>query len=233
MGKPTTGKSTAVKSMAGDKGVVYLNTDLKEVPFKVPKKTGFKQLNISDAEDIIQAIEEIEEMPEVHTVILDTITFLMDQYEMQYVVTATDTRAAWGQYGKFYKSVMHNIKAGSKNYIILAHAKDVHNEKEMSIETKVPIKGAVGATGIEADFTTILATKVVEIDDLEGYENDLLNISAREKALGIKYVFQTYITKDTIHEKMRSHMDLWDDSELYIDNDISNVVNRIEEYYKG
>jgi len=107
----------------------------------------------------------------------------------------------------------------------------VYNESELVTEIKVPVKGSVGHTGVEADFTTIIGTKKVPLSKLEGFENDLLNITPREEALGFKYVFQTYIDKDTLQDKMRSAMGLWADNEMYIDNDILHVTKRLEEYY--
>ena len=62
-------------------------------------------------------------------------------------------------------------------------------------------------------------------------KSKLLTVSPEEKALGFKYVFQTRITKDTIHERMRSPMDMWDTKETYIDNNLQNVINKLRDYY--
>lgn len=43
---------------------------------------------------------------------------------------------------------MQGIKGGTKNYAVMAHASDTLNEKDMVIETKVPVKGAVGRIGV-------------------------------------------------------------------------------------
>ena len=137
----------------------------------------------------------------------------------------------WGDYGGFYKDFIHAIKAGTKDYAILAHEDTVLNEQTMQMETRVPIKGAVGKVGIEADFTTILATKQMPIKKLEGFENDLLHITDEEKEDGFKYVFVTRVTKDSVGEKMRSAMGLWSRKELYIDNDLNQVFKRLREYY--
>ena len=69
------------------------------------------------------------------------------------------------------------------------------------------------------------------LDDLTDYENDLLTFTEREKNLGFKYVFQTQITKDTINERMRSAIGLFEDKETFINNDVSLVLKRLEEYY--
>ena len=102
----------------------------------------------------------------------------------------------------------------------------------MQMESKVPVKGSVGKTGVEADFTTILSTKQLPITKLEGIENDLLHITDEEREGGCKYVFCTRITKDTIGEKMRSAIGLWKRNELYIDNDLDQVFTRLKEYYR-
>jgi hypothetical protein len=230
---PSMGKTHSLYKMADDPGVAYLNTDLKDLPFRVPKK-GMKVLKVEEPQTAIDAIDDLEDgYPEVHTVILDTITFLMDQYENQIVLDSSDTRKAWQGYAQFYKNLMHKIKCSSKNYIILAHTFTEYKEEELTMETRVPIKGSVGKTGIEADFNIVLSCKKVTLKALEkeGVESDFLTISKKEERLGFKYVFQTELTKKTLSEKIRSPMGLWEDGELYIDNDISHITQRLSEYY--
>jgi hypothetical protein len=232
MGKPNTGKSTSLMYLKNQERFAYLNADLKELPFK---SRFAANIEISDAQDVLGYIDSIEEEPEVDGGILDTLTFLMQMYERQYVTPYAGTKsgqAAWGGYGDFYRNVIHKLKSGTKDYAILAHAATQHDEENFSMETAVPIKGAVGRTGVEADFTTILSTKQMPIKKLQGFENDLLHITDEEKEDGFKFVFVTRITKDTIGEKMRSAMGLWDRKELYIDNDLNQVFQRLKDYYK-
>lgn len=141
----------------------------------------------------------------------------------------------WGEYGTFYRSLIHAIKSGTKDYIILAHEDSFLNEQTMQMESKVPIKGSVGKTGVEADFTTILSTKQLPIKKLQDpkLQNDLLHFSEEEMEDGVKYVFCTRVTKETVGEKMRSAMGLWKRNELYIDNDVSQVLKRLREYYNS
>ena len=230
---PSMGKTHSLYKMADDSGVAYLNTDLKDLPFRVPK-SGMKVLKIDDAMIAPDAIQDLEEnYPEVHTVILDTVTFLMNQYENQYVLNAADTRKAWQSYGQFYGSLMHNIKCSTKNFIVLAHTFTEYNESEMANETRVPIKGAVGKVGAEADYNIVLSARKVTVKQLEPYleNNKLLTLSPKEERIGVKYVFQTDLTKETLSEKIRSPMGLWTDDELYINNDISLITQRLSEYY--
>lgn len=230
---PSHGKTHSLYKLADDPGVAYLNTDLKDLPFRVPKN-GMKVLKITHPDLALDAIDDLEaEYPEVHTVILDTVTFLMDMYETQVVQTSSDTRKAWGGYATFYKGLMHRVKTSEKNFIILAHAFTEYNDDSLSNETRVPIKGQIGKVGAEADFNIVLSCKKVTLKQLEKEEceSEFLNISKKEERLGFKYVFQTELTKDTLSEKIRSPMGLWDDNELYIDNDIAHIIQRLAEYY--
>lgn len=231
MGKPNTGKSTSLMFLKNQERFAYLNADLKELPFK---SRFAANIEISNATDVLDYIDSIEAEETVDGGVLDTITFLMQMYERQYVTPYAGTKsgqAAWGGYGDFYRNVIHKLKAGTKDYAILAHAATQHDEENSQMETAVPIKGAVGRTGVEADFTTILSTKQVSIKRLKGYENDLLHITPEEEEDGFKFVFVTRITKDSIGEKMRSAMGLWKRNELYIDNDLNQVFERLKQYY--
>ena len=47
----------------------------------------------------------------------------------------------------------------------------------------------------------------------------------------MKYVFQTRLTKETVYERIRSPMGMFQINETYIDNDVQLVLNRLREYY--
>jgi hypothetical protein len=229
-GPPNTGKTTSLMQMKNQASFVYLNTDLKELPFK---HNFLAAAEIAEPEDILEYINQIEENEVATGGVIDTLTFLMGMYERMRVKTSHDTQKAWGQYGDFYRDFIHRVKSGTKDYAILAHTDTVFNETKGEYETKVPVKGAVGKVGVEADFSTILGTKQVTIKQLEklGIENDLLHITDEEREDGFKFVFQTRITKETLGEKMRSAMGLWNRNELYIDNNLEQVFSRLRKYY--
>jgi hypothetical protein len=228
MGRPNTGKSTSLMKLSNQDKMAYLNADLKELPFRSRFAVN---VEISDAYDVLDYISDIEQQAGIQGGVLDTITFLMSMFERQYVKGAANGQKAWGEYGDFYRNIVHKLKAGTKDYAVLAHAATELNETSAQYETAVPIKGAVGRTGVEADFTTILSTKQIPIKKLEGCENDLLHITDEEKEDGFKFVFATRITKESVGEKMRSAMGLWQRNELYIDNDLNQVFNRLKQYY--
>ena len=227
MGKPATGKSASLMNLPQE-SMVYLNTDLKELPFRDRFKVNQE---VALATSMGSYIAEIEKQPDVTGAVLDTLTFLMSMYQRQVVANAVNTMKAWGEYGDFYRNLIHAIKSGSKNYAIMAHEESFLNEQTAQYESRVPVAGSVGKTGVEADFTTVVSTKQMPIKKLESFENDLLTITDAEREDGVKYVFQTRITKETAGEKMRSAMGLWDRSELYIDNDLNQVFERLNTFY--
>jgi hypothetical protein len=49
--------------------------------------------------------------------------------------------------------------------------------------------------------------------------------------LGFKYVYQTKLTKETVNERIRGSLGMWETKETYIDNDIQLVVDRLHDYY--
>lgn len=172
-------------------------------------------------------------MPNIHTIVIDSLTYLMDMYESLYVINSTNTMKAWGDFAQFFKVMMQNhVATSTKNVIFIAHVKDQINESEMIMETSVPIKGSVKNNGVESYFSCVIAAKKLRLKDLSAYGSKLLNITPEEEALGFKYVFQTKITKETVNERLRGPLGLWDTKETYIDNNMQLVLDRLHEYYK-
>ena len=95
MGKPNSGKTTSLRNL-NQSTMVYLNTDLKETPFK---GNFMANVEVSDAAAVIQDILEVEQTPGVTGVVLDTLTFLMAMYERQYVAPSCWIQARPGCLG--------------------------------------------------------------------------------------------------------------------------------------
>lgn len=229
-GKSASGKSASLRNIKKQEGVIYLNCESnKALPF--PNK--FKSVTITDPMQVYQAFSEAEKMKDVHTIIIDSLTFLMDMFESKYVLPSTNTMKAWGDYAQFFKRLMQEYVANStKAVIFLAHTSDVLNESEMINETLVKVKGSLMNQGIESFFSTVIGTKKLPVKKLEGFANPMLIISPEEEALGFKYVFQTRLTKETVNERIRSPMAMWDIPHTFIDNDLQHVLERLHQYYK-
>lgn len=229
-GKTATGKSLSLRSIADPKGVMYLNCEANK---KLPFKSGFQEHTIVDPLQIYQAFTHAETLPHIHTIVVDSLTYMMDMYETLHVLTAADTRGAWSDYAAFFRTLMTQYVARStKNVIFIAHTQDILNESEMVMDTMVKVKGSLMNIGVESFFSTVVSTKKVSLTDLEGYESDLLTFTDEEKALGYKYVFQTKLTKKTINERIRAPIDMWPVKETYINNDAENLLTRLREYYQ-
>jgi len=123
------------------------------------------------------------------------------------------------------------VAKSTKRVIFLAHTMDVLNEAEMINETLVKVKGSIMNNGVESMFTTVISSKKVALKKLEGMGSSMLNITDEEEMLGFKYVFQTRLTKETVNERIRSPLHMWDMKETFIDNDVVHVLDRLDTYY--
>lgn len=228
-GPTGTGKSTSLMPLKNDTSLWYLNCESNK---KLPFKAKFYQHNVSDPFEVYSAFESAKDNPEISTIVIDTLTFLMEKFESQYVIGSANGLSAWSDYAQFYKNLMQVHVAGApQTVVILAHTSSDLNETEGVIETSVPVKGALKKISIESFFSCIVSTKRMAVKDLKKYENPMLTITEEDEDLGIKYVFQTRITKDTINERIRGPIGMWSVQETFIDNNIQYLIDRLNEYY--
>jgi hypothetical protein len=228
-GTSGSGKSASLRNLPKPEGVMYLNCESGK---KLPFNSKFRMLTILDPYDVHQAFEEAESMPGIHTIVVDSVTFLMDMFESIHVLPAEDTMKGWQNYQQFFKTLMqHYVAKSTKNVIFTAHVLNVLNESEMVVETKVPIKGALKNNGLEAYFSTVITARKMSLNQLKDYSSDLLNINEEDELLGYKYVYQTKITKDTVNHRIRSSMGMWPIAETFIDNDAELLLERLHQYY--
>lgn len=229
-GKSTTGKTASLKDLKDPPGTMYLNCESgKETPFK----NSFQEGVVTHPDQVIDAFEQAEDMADVHTIVVDSLTYLMDMYESKIVLEASNTMKAWSGYAQYFKKLMQNYVATStKNVIFLAHTLDVMNDYTMEMETYVPVKGSLKNNGIESYFGTVVSTKKMPLKKLEKYQNDMLTITEDDEVVGYKHVFQTRPTKETINERIRGTMGLWSVKETFINNDAQILLNHINAFYK-
>lgn len=225
-GKSKTGKSTCLRNLSN---VLYINCEAgKALPFKA---NDFKTAIIVHTNQIEKAFEHFENSDHDYMVI-DGFNYLMEMFVSLHIADADDGRAAWGEYAQYLKRFMQqHLAQASKPVIVTAHTQTLYNESSRVLEEKVPIQGASKNTGVESYFTTCIHTRKMKIDELEGYENDLLTITDRDKLLGYKHVFQTMVTADTVNHTISSPMGMFSDAETFIDSDALILMNRMKEYY--
>ncbi|ARB11797.1 hypothetical protein CB3_075 [Pectobacterium phage vB_PatP_CB3] len=229
VGKAANGKSASLRNIKNPEGVLYLNCEAGK---KLPFRSKFIERVITDPiKHIPQMFTAAESKPEIHTIVVDSLTYLLDMYESKYVLTLANKMEGWSNFAQFFKYLMQDLVAKStKNVIFTAHVKDDVTD-EMVRETSVPVKGSLKNNGIESYFSCVIAAKKKKLTDLEEYKSGLLTITPQEEALGFKYVFQTMITKDTVNERLRGPMGLFAANETFIDNDMQLVLDRLHEYY--
>ncbi len=230
-GESGSGKSAALRDIRNQSKWLYLGCEAgKRLPFK----NDFQSFRIEDPYQVFEAFEHGTAHPDqVDGIIIDTLTFLMDMFETQYVVPATNTMQAWGSYAQFFKILMQQkVVAFGKPVLILAHTRQDLDEKAMEYKTQVPIKGALKNNGVEAYFSTVVATKKIQIKDLEAYKSDLLTVTEDDEMLGYKHVFQTRLTKATVGERIRSPMGLFTKEQTFMDNDAQSLLDHLHNFYK-
>lgn len=230
VGYSATGKSASLRNIRDQHKWLYLNCEAgKRLPFK----NKFQSHRIEDPYQVHEAFDYGTDNPEVGGIITDSLTFLMDMYETQYVLPSSNTMKAWGDFGQFFKILMQQkVTAFAKPTIFTAHVGDVLDEKAMEIKTSVPIKGSLKNNGVEAYFSTVVAAKKISVKDLAPYKSDLLNITDEEQELGYKHVFQTRPTKTTTGERIRSPMGMFTKEQTFIDNDAQLLLDHLDEFYR-
>ena len=228
-GESGTGKSASLMNLPNQDKVMYLNCEAgKRLPFR----NSFKNFTVTDPYQVHEAFDHAYKNPDYNIIVIDTITFLMDMFETQYVLAASDTQKAWGSYAQFFKVLMQEkVAASDKAVIFLGHTRSELDQKAMEMKTAVPVKGSLKNNGIEAYFSTVVATKKVDLKDLEPYKSDLLHITEQDELLGYKHVFQTQLTKSTIGERIRSPMGLFTRAQTFMDNDAGLLLKHLNEYY--
>lgn len=231
VGYSASGKSASLRNIRDQDKWLYLNCEAgKRLPFR----NNFAQYRIEDPYQIHEAFDHGTNNPDVKGIITDSLTFLMDMYETQYVLPSSNTMQGWSNFAQYFKILMQQkVTAFAKPTIFTAHVSDVLDEKAMEIKTYVPIKGSLKNNGVEAYFSTVVAAKRMPIKDLKGYENSMLNITDEELDLGYKHVFQTRPTKTTTGERLRSPMGMFSKSETFIDNDAQLLLDHLDKFYNG
>lgn len=157
-GSSASGKSAAFRHLENPEGVMYLNCESGK---KLPFANRFARFTITDPYQVLSAFDRLKETGytiqhptlkkevRIHTIIIDSITFLMDMFESMHVLGSSDTMRGWSNYQQFFKALMQErVASCAANVLMTAHTLTVLNENEAILETKVPVKGALKNNGI-------------------------------------------------------------------------------------
>ena len=224
------GKTASLRNLPNQENWLYLNCESGKRPSFRNKLRNFK---VSDPYQVPEAFQYAKENPkEVDGIIIDSLTYLMDMFESQYVLKAANTMTAWSDYGQYFKNLMQqHVTTANIPVIIIAHVKDEIDETTATMKTSVPIKGALRNQGVESYFSTVVHALRMSIKDLAPYKNPRLNITEEDEANKYKHVFQTRVTDKTINARIRSPMGMFDRQHTYIDNDAYLLLEHLKEFY--
>jgi hypothetical protein len=233
-GESGTGKTASLKNIPNKENWILCNCEAgKRPPFKAKWFGGETRGSvITNPYEVHEAFEVGATDPDIHGIIVDTATFLMEMFESQFIVGQANTQKGWADYFQFWKTLMQvKVAKFGKPVIILAHTLPVFDEQEGIYRKAVPVKGALKNNGLEAYFSTVVTAKRVSVKDLKDTKFDLLKITEEEQALGFKHVFQTKVTAKTIGERIRSPMGMFGPGEGYMDNDAALLLNHLDKFY--
>ena len=148
-GASGTGKSASLRNLRNQEKWFYLGVEAGK---PLPCKNSFKDLKIEDPYQVFEAFDYgIEHPEECEGIIIDSLTFLMDMFESQYVLGSSNTLKSWSDYAQFFKKLMQDkVLKFSKPTVILAHTQDFIDERTLETKTYVPVKGSLKAQGVEA-----------------------------------------------------------------------------------
>ena len=236
-----TGKSTSLMGIENQERWAYMNCEAGK---KLPFRSKFKEAVVTNPDQVPDSISQITGNENFDGGIVDSLSFLMEMYESQRVLTSSNTMQEWSNYAQFFKNMMQGPVAKSdKTIIFTTHVDDIFDD-EGNRSSQAVVKGSLKKLSIESFFSCVVATKAIKVTQLEkeltdmGYKpdengnwNDLLTITPKERRLNLKYVFQTDKTAKTLHERIRSPLGLFEENELYIDNNVQFLHNRLNEYY--
>lgn len=213
VGASGSGKTSGMRNMPLEK-TVLINTELKSMlPFR-----GHQRLKrhwvVNDVNKFMAGLELIEKDEDIEYCILDSLSYLMNMYELQKVKPATNGQKAWGDYGDFYRTLIMFIKNSKKSWVITCHPKEVFDEKAGEYRTSAAIKGSLSGL-VEADFNVVIYT----------------DIGTNEDGMPM-YRYLVKKTKETLGKSVKSPFMMFDEAHTQ-SNDIMEVFTAIENYIKG
>jgi ABC-type dipeptide/oligopeptide/nickel transport system ATPase component len=227
VGASGSGKSTSLRNL-DPKSTFIINVTGKSLPFPSFKKnyTLFKQdpetkkfvgnlYNTSDVKKIAQALKIIDKTrPDIKVVVLEDAQYLMG-FEMM-------DRANEKGYDKFsqisanFYSVLKEIMnmRDDLKVCVITHSENIGDSTNPSYKIKTVGKMLDTFITIEGLFTYVLFTEVIRTEDANGKK--------------IEYKF---ITNSDGTTTAKTPMGCFED--LYIDNDLKYVLEKIDEYNNG
>ncbi len=204
------GKTSALRNIPPEE-LCYINIDDKPIPFR--HKDLAKNVKLTSTQQLINGMAQIEKDEAIKYCCIDTVTFLGDMFFTQHVENSTNGMKAWAKYKSYILKVINMAKKSRINYIFLAHAQDVYDDKEMVTKTFSKIQGSMKGGGLEGHFTYVLYN-IVKADSMGEPE----------------YLYLTNKTRGYIGVSAKTPFNMID---KWIPNDIMVFFDAVDKYHEG
>lgn len=215
LGSTSSGKSTSWRNVPVDDAFV-IKPNSKELPFPGARKSYTTDKNVvitSDLKDIPVLLRKINKMTHIKYLLIDDNTHFQNARMMSQSFMNDNSNAGFGKWNKFGADVFDAITGTAEElrddlYIVYMHHTEIKGDGKKGFKSA----GQLLDNTIEPEsyFTYILHT-VVERDNNN------------------KPSYKFY-TNDPGDRVAKMPMGMFSDDELTIDNDIYEVIKRIEEY---
>jgi|TARA_R100000808_G_scaffold24980_2_gene60132 hypothetical protein len=204
-GRSGTGKSSSLRNLNPDTTVV-LNVERKALPFKNAKKFKFN-VPINTVNDFHTMLDKAMSNKDIENIVVESFTAL---YEMIYRESSVRFKGfdVWSNFNKEIDTILNKSKNSDKYVIFTAISDYVDDESGVTCE-HVKVDGRRWRMAVEKEFVICLYTDIVQTD------------------AGVKH---TFITNTTGKNSAKSPMGMFED--LRIDNDLAQVLETCNEYYK-
>lgn len=203
VGKSGSGKSTSLRNLNPETTAV-INTERKQLPFK--GANNFMNVPVQSLKDFNAAMTKAMSSDKVETIVIESFTSLIEM-----IYREADVRFkgfdVWSFYNKEIDRILNMSKNTDKHIVYLAI--DGAYEGDDGVQERfVAVDGNRWKKRVEKEFVVCLYTD-------NHYSNDKVNYRFRTQSQG----------KDSA----KSPMGMFD--ELYIDNDLKQVIDKCNEYY--
>ena len=209
VGKSSTGKTSSLRNLDFSK-TVYVNAEAKAPSFRGSKNL-LKNIKLSNTQQLLNGMQQMEDYDEKLTIVVDSISMLMDLYFAEHIEGSSDTRGGWANYKSYFLKVINMAKRSQHDYVFTALAKDTYNDKELVTETFASVQGSL-FKAVESHFTVVLHTVVIE-EDGKLQHKFITNKNIANKGLSCKSPFEMFDTE-------------------YIDNDVVIAFDAMRKYYE-
>ena len=92
-GESGQGKSASLMNFHNPESVFYLGVEANK-PLPFPDKFKKLKSGLNNPNDVFNLFNQLESMPEIETIVIDSITFLMDMFESKNVLVSSNVMKA-------------------------------------------------------------------------------------------------------------------------------------------